>query len=108
MQIFLSHSSRQKPLVREVKRHLPEYLGAWIDEEKLMFGDNLGASIETTIKTETDYVLFCIDAYSATSSWIAKEIAWTLEAEKNHGRTILLPVVVDDSALHDDSASRGC
>jgi len=101
MQIFLSHSSRQKPLIREVKRHLPEYLGTWIDEEKLLFGDNISASIETTIKSETDYVLLFIDQDAVKSNWIAKEIAWTLQAEKTHNRTILLPVVIEDSALHE-------
>jgi hypothetical protein len=45
MQIFLSHSSRQKPLVREVMRNLPEYLGLWIDEQKLLFGDNQSCPI---------------------------------------------------------------
>lgn len=101
MQIFLSHSSKQKPLVREIKRYLPEYLGPWIDEEKLLFGDNISTSIETTIKSDTDYVLLFIDQHAATSNWIAKELEWTLQAEKTHGRTILLPVVIDDNALRE-------
>jgi DeoR/GlpR family transcriptional regulator of sugar metabolism len=70
-----------------------------MDEEKLLFGDNISTSIEATIKSETDYVLLFIDEYAVTSKWVAKEIAWTLEAEKSHGRTILLPVVIEDSAL---------
>lgn len=58
MNIFFSHSSKQKPLVREIKRSLPPYLKSWIDEEKLIFGDDLTTSIETTIKSDMDYVLF--------------------------------------------------
>lgn len=101
MQIFLSHSSKQKPLVREIKRYLPEYLGLWIDEEKLFLGDNIVTSIEATIKVDTDYVLILIDEHAAKSKWVAKELEWTLQAEKTHGRTILLPVLIDEGALQD-------
>ena len=99
MQIFLSHSSKQKPLIREVKSYLPDYLGSWIDEEKLLFGDHISATIESTIRSETDYVLLFIDHHAARSGWVSKELEWTFQAEKKHGRTILLPVVIDEEAL---------
>jgi DeoR/GlpR family transcriptional regulator of sugar metabolism len=99
MHIFLSHSSKQKPLVREIKRYLPQYLGTWIDEEKLLFGDNISSSIEATIKSDTDYVLLFIDDFAAESVWVAKELDWTLQAEKTIGRTILLPIVIEEHAL---------
>jgi DeoR/GlpR family transcriptional regulator of sugar metabolism len=98
MQIFLSHSSRQKPLVREVKRNLPECLDVWLDEQKLIFGDSVPASLEAVLKTETDYVLLFIDEYAAASPWVSQEIEWAFEAEKNSGRTILLPIVIDEEA----------
>ncbi|MBI3589644.1 MAG: TIR domain-containing protein [Candidatus Liptonbacteria bacterium] len=99
MQIFLSHSSRQKPLIRELKRHLPDYLGAWLDEERLLFGDDISRSVEATIKSDTDYLLLFIDGYAAESAWVAKELEWTLQAEKTHARTILLPIVIEEDAL---------
>ena len=99
MQIFLSHSSKQKPLIREVKRHLPGYLEPWLDEERLLFGDNISRSVEATIKSDTDYLLLFIDAHAAASSWVAKELEWTLQAEKTHRRTILLPIVIEEDAL---------
>ncbi|MBI3528137.1 MAG: TIR domain-containing protein [Betaproteobacteria bacterium] len=101
MQIFLSHSSKQKPLVREIRRYLPAYLGSWIDEKQLLFGDNIGTSIEATIKSDMDYVLLFIDEHAATSSWVAKELEWALQAEKILGRTILLPIVIAENALRD-------
>ena len=61
MQIFLSHSSRQKPLIREVRKGFPEHLGSWIDEAKLLFGRSIPHSIKSTIKSETDYVLMFVD-----------------------------------------------
>jgi len=99
MHIFLSHSSKQKPLVREIKHHLPEYLGSWIDEDKLLFGDNVSDSIEASIRSDMDYVLLFIDEHAAQSPWVTKELAWTLQTEKITGRTILLPIVIDEHAL---------
>ena len=99
MQIFLSHSSRQKPLVREIRKTLPEHLGAWIDEQKLFFGDSIPVSIEAAIKSESDYVLLFIDDHAAASIWVQKEIEWALQAEKKLNRTILLPILIDESAL---------
>jgi DeoR/GlpR family transcriptional regulator of sugar metabolism len=99
MQIFLSHSSRQKPLVREIRKNLPEHLSTWIDEQKLLFGDSLTQSIETTIRSETDYVLLFLDDHAASSDWVKKEIKWTLQAEKALNRTILLPIIIDEVAV---------
>lgn len=99
MQIFLSHSGRQKPLVREVKKYLPDHLGLWIDEEKLQFGDTLTDTIKSSIVTETDYVLLFLDEFAAESEWVKKEIQWAIEAEKKHLRTILLPIVIDENAF---------
>jgi len=108
MQIFLSHGSSQKPLIREIKKHLPQHLNPWLDEEKLLFGDNITASIESTIKSDTDYVLLFIDQHAAISDWVRKELAWTLQAEKRLSRIILLPIVIEDGALERlDSADVG-
>jgi hypothetical protein len=45
MRIFLSHSSRQKPLVREMKRYLPDHINAWIDEKDLLVGGKSRSSM---------------------------------------------------------------
>lgn len=100
MQIFLSHSSKQKPLVREVMRNLPVHIGAWLDEQKLLFGDDIPSSLEETIKLDTDYVLVFIDEHAVASSWVAKELKWAIEAEKSYGRVILLPIVIEKDAFH--------
>lgn len=97
MQIFLSHSSKQKPLVREIKKNLPEHLDAWIDEERLLIGDNLRVSLETVIKTDTDYLLIFLDDDASESAWVRDELRWALQAEKTSDRTIVLPVLLDDA-----------
>jgi len=99
MQIFLSHSSKQKPLVREVVRNLPKYISIWVDEDKLLFGDDITVSLEETIKFDTDYVIVFLDEYASASGWVAKELEWAIEAEKTHNRIILLTVVLDENAF---------
>ncbi len=99
MKIFLSHSNRQKPLVREIRRHFPEHIDTWIDEKQLLIGDDLEASFERQINENSDFVLLFLDDDAARSSWVKKEIFWALSAESNKKRTILLVVLIDPGAL---------
>ena len=50
MRIFFSHSSGQKPLVREIRKILPDHINTWIDEDKLLIGDSIEQSLENAIK----------------------------------------------------------
>lgn len=96
MRIFLSHASRQKPIVREIRGHLPPFLGTWLDEEHLLFGDDLASSIREAITVETDYVLLFVDERSVSSSWVRREVAWALEVEATARRQFLLPVLLEE------------
>lgn len=98
MKIFLSHNSRHKPLVREIKRYLPEHINLWIDEKDLLIGDDLNTTIKDAIETDTDFVIIFIDHYAISSSWILKELNWAIEHEKEIGRTFLLPIVLEKEA----------
>lgn len=99
MQIFLSHSSKQKPLVREIKKALPDHIVSWIDEERLIFGDDFPKVLEETIRRETDYLLLFVDVSALASTWVRREVEWALQAEKDFQRTILLPILIEDSAV---------
>lgn len=95
MRIFLSHSSRQKPLVREIKKYLPEHINAWIDEKDMLVGDGINASIREAIEADTDFVILFIDSYAVESGWVMQELDWALNHESKLGRTFVLPVVID-------------
>lgn len=95
MRIFFSHSNTQKPLIREIRKLLPDHINTWIDEDKLLIGDSIQHSLENAIKKETDYILLFVDAHSVDSGWIEREIAWTLEQERKLDRVFLLPIVID-------------
>jgi DeoR/GlpR family transcriptional regulator of sugar metabolism len=98
MRVFLSHSSKHKPLVREVVHYLPEHVRPWIDEKQLLIGDSLDKSIKDALQVGTDFVVLFVDMSSATSTWVRKELRWALEHESHIGRTFVLPVVLDTEA----------
>src|ERR1041385_4484158 len=102
MKIFLSHSSKNKPLVREVKSHLPEHIKLWIDEKDLLIGDDLETSIKDAIQANSDYVIIFIDDHTAHSPWLLKELSWAIKHEAEIGRTFILPVILDQEALKHD------
>lgn len=100
MKIFLSHSSRQKPLVREIRRLLPEHVDTWLDEQSMFFGDEVSRTLEQEISESSDYLLLFLDVDAAESDWVRKEVEWALAAEAALSRTILLVVVIEQRALH--------
>ncbi|HEY3665259.1 MAG TPA: TIR domain-containing protein [Polyangiaceae bacterium] len=96
MRIFLSHSGRDKALVREIAGHFPPWLKTWIDEERLLFGSELAPSLKEAIDSDVDFVVLFFGNDAAGSAWVKQEISWALEREANLGRTFLLPVLLDD------------
>lgn len=98
MRIFLSHSSRHRPLVREVKINLPQHIRAWIDEKDLLVGDNVDQGIKAAIETESDFVIIFIDSQAVKSQWVKRELEWALDHEQRIGRTFVLPIVLESEA----------
>lgn len=100
MRIFISHSTRDKALVREIASHFPSWLKPWIDEESLMLGADLAASFKDAIRTESDYVVLLFGRDALHSKWIKKEISWALSREAELDRVFVLPVVLDGAREH--------
>jgi len=97
MKVFLSHSSRQKPLVREIKACLPEHVHAWLDERSLLLGSDLPETLAATIH-DSDYVVLFVDEHAVQSPWVQRELTWALDRETTLGRPFVLPIVVDEDA----------
>ena len=98
MKVFFSHSSHYKPLLRELRALLPNHIDSWIDEDKLLIGENITENLEVAIQSDSDFVILFIDSVAARSAWVRKEVEWAMAAEKRNGRTFLLPVVLDMDA----------
>lgn len=112
MRVFISHSSRDKPLVREVISYFPPFIQAWVDEEKLLIGDAIEPSLKDAIQRGTDYVIIFLGKEAIASEWVRKELKWALDWEKQIGHKIVLPVLLDGNVWQqvkpDDFRNRKC
>ena len=72
MKVFLSHSSENKGLVREVYKLLSAN-NAWLDEVEIDIGDLIPEKISIGINESTHFVLFWSKA-AAKSSWVKIEL----------------------------------
>ncbi len=95
MKIFFSHGSQDKPLIRELCSHLPSHIQGWVDEDKLLIGDELENSLRSAINEDSDFVVIFINENSVKSEWVKKEFQWALECEKRIKRKIILPILLD-------------
>lgn len=98
MRIFLSHSSRDKPLLREVMQYIPRHVRTWLDDNDLRIGEDLHVSIRKAINIETDFVIIFISPESVRSKWVRLELEWALKREREIGRVFILPVVIDEQS----------
>lgn len=98
MKIFMSHSSRQKLFVKELRRHLPNSVALWIDERELRLGSNIDSELESAVREDCDFFILVVDSYSNQSEWVQKEISWALDREQELGQNFLLPILVEPEA----------
>lgn len=73
--VFLSHSSVDKPFVRNLATALAEggQIKVWLDEGEIAPGDNIVTKIAEGL--ESDLVLFVMSPDSIASNWVREE--WT-------------------------------
>jgi len=98
MRVFLSHTSRDKPLLREVRHQLPPHIRTALDEDTLLIGDNIEASIRSAIDLQSDIVFVFVGLEAALSMGLRKALEWVVEREKDLGRVLAVPVVMDADA----------
>lgn len=92
MKIFLSHCSRDKANVRDFSALLPACLKTWLDEDELLWSEQLKFSLQKAIKTHVDYVIIFIGPDIANSHWVMNELEWALQRERELGRNFVLAV----------------
>ena len=95
MKIFLSHSSRDKALIREIRANL-KYLDTWFDEDKLLIGEQLQETLKDVIQKESDFVVIFLDKSAISSEWVKRELEWAIERERELKRTFVLPILLEN------------
>lgn len=98
LRVFLCHSSDDKPAVRELYKQLvKEGFDPWLDEEKLLPGQNWKREISKAVR-EADAVLVCLSQNSISKrGYIQKEIRFALDVacEFPEGTIFLIPVKLE-------------
>lgn len=99
LKVFLCHASGDKPQVRSLyKRLIAEGVDAWLDQEKLLPGQDWRVEIPRAVQ-EADVVVVCLSNKSITKEgYIQKEIKFALDSadEKPDGTIFLIPARLED------------
>jgi formylglycine-generating enzyme required for sulfatase activity len=99
LRVFLCHSSGDKPAVRELCRRLcAEGIDAWLDEEKLLPGQDWQLEIPKAVCT-SDVVIVCLSRGSVTKAgYVQKEIKFALDVadEQPEGTIFLIPALLEE------------
>ena len=112
--VFLSHSHKDKPFTRKLHDALNAHgVRSWLDEKKLLPGDDILKSIDKGINVYDKMILIC-SKDSLDAWWVNRELDRILEKEKelNDGKPeaeqvrLLIPIMLDDYILSDWKSSR--
>jgi len=97
--VFLSHSSKDKPFVRE----LADFLGrdgeiqVWLDEREIAPGDNIVGEIGTGL--DADFVLLILSPDSVNSNWVKEEWTDAFWEQTNNRKTKLVGALYRDCTI---------
>ena len=97
--IFLSHSSKDKNLVRRLAKDL-ERSGhePWLDEWEIRVGDYIETKIEEGL-SNSNFVLLFLSPNSVESGWVDREWKSRYWDEINTRQISLLPILIEDCKI---------
>jgi hypothetical protein len=94
--IFISHSSIDKPFVRKLATALlAEGFPVWLDTWKMSLGDSLLKGVYSGIE-ESSMVLLVVSRNAIESGWVNRELDAALAIEEKTKRKFLIPIKIDD------------
>lgn len=94
--VFLSHTNPDKPTVRRIADalraagHEP-----WLDEERIVVGDSIPASVERGLE-EADFVVLCLSREAASRGWVEAARDAALIQQLREKRARILPVRLEE------------
>jgi hypothetical protein len=100
LKVFLCHSSGDKELARELYRklHIESWMRPWLDEEKLLPGQNWDLEIKEAV-AKSDVVIVILSNNSVNKEgYVQKElhIALDIAQEKPEGTIFIIPLRIED------------
>lgn len=96
---FLSHSSSDKPFIRQLAADLAANgIDVWLDEQRIRVGDSIPEKIAQGL-AGSDFFLIGMSQHSASSPWVQKELNNALVNEVQRRKVHILPLKLDDSPM---------
>ena len=96
---FLSHSSHDKPFMRQLAGDLTSNgVDVWLDEQRIRVGDSIPEKIAQGL-AESDYFLIGVSRNSVESAWVKKELNNALVEEVGRRKVQILPLKLDESKI---------
>lgn len=96
---FLSHSSIDKPFIRQLAADLTANgIDVWLDEQRIRVGDSIPEKIAQGL-AGSDFFLIGMSEHSTGSPWVQKELNNALVNEVQRRKVHILPLKLDDSPM---------
>lgn len=96
---FLSHSSVDKPFVRQLAADLTAAgISVWLDEQRIKVGESIPDKISQGL-AESDYFLLAVSRASVESEWVKKELNGALINEVQKRAVHVLPLKLDNAQM---------
>ena len=97
--VFLSHSSKDKPFVRQLAADLSANdVTVWLDEQMIRVGDSIVEKIGQGLAT-SDYFLIALSENSMGSEWVKRELNQALIHEIESRKVKVLPVKMSECEI---------
>jgi hypothetical protein len=104
LRVFLCHARSDKPVVRKLYQRLcAEGIDAWLDEEKLLPGQEWQLEIPKAVRI-SDVVIVCLSRNSISKfGYVQKEIKFALDVadEQPEGTIYLIPLKLEECSVPD-------
>jgi hypothetical protein len=97
--LFLSHSSKDKPFVRELAASLRQDppMTVWLDEGEILPGQNIVNSIRQGL--DSNFIILILSPDSVDSHWVREEWTAAFFDQTNNQQTKLIPVLYRDCTI---------
>jgi formylglycine-generating enzyme required for sulfatase activity len=98
--VFLSHSSRDKPWVIQLKDALRRYgVSVWLDKDEIRPGDHFGEALEQALDNSRTVALI-VSPEAVTSGWVKEEYYRALALATARGTAVqIIPVILRKAEL---------
>jgi len=97
--VFLSHSSKDKPIIRQLATDLTASgVTVWLDEQNLRVGDSIPEGIAQGL-AESDFFLIALSEHSVSSEWVKRELNSALMDAIAKRKVKVLPILLSPTEI---------